>query len=143
VVGVQPRAAQDRHAEAVEHFHREIAFLQRVDHALRNRILIELHQRLGSAYLRLGHAAESAAALTLALEGFEARLRLGADEPFSRYYAACAYAVRGDMEPALAYLERAIRMRRRFTIARARIEPEFDALRGERRFQQLVGEPVR
>jgi len=136
-------ALQDRHAEAVEHFHREIAFLQRVDHALRNRILIELHQRLGSAYLRLGHAAEGAAALTLALEGFEARLRLGADEPFSRYYAACAYAVRGEMEPALAYLERAIRMRRRFTIARARIEPEFDGLRGERRFQQLVGEPVR
>jgi len=133
-------ALQGRHEEAVEHFQREIAFLQRVDHALRNRILIELHQRLGSAHLRLGHAAEGAASLALALEGFERRLRLGADEPFSRYYAACAYAVRGDVDPALAYLERAVRMRRRFTIARARIEPEFDGLRGERRFRELVGE---
>jgi tetratricopeptide (TPR) repeat protein len=133
-------ALQGRHEEAVEHFHSEIAFLQRVDHALRNRILIELRQRLGSAHLRLGRDAEGKAELALALEGFEGRLRLGADEPFSRYYAACAYAVRGDVDPALAYLERAIRMRRRFTVARARIEPEFDGLRGERRFRVLVGE---
>jgi superkiller protein 3 len=133
-------ALQGRHQQAIEHFQRELAFLERVDHALRNRILIELHQRLGSAHLRLGHAAEGAAALALALEGFERRLRLGADEPFSRYYAACAYAVRGDVDPALNYLERAIRLRRRFTIARARIEPEFDGLRGERRFRDLVGE---
>ena len=133
-------ALQGRHEEAIGHFHREIAFLHRVDHALRNRILIELHQRLGSAHLRLGHAAEGASELALALEGFEARLRLGADEPFSRYYAACAYAVRGDVDPALAYLERAVRMRRRFTVARARIEPEFDGLRAERRFRDLVGE---
>jgi TolB-like protein/tRNA A-37 threonylcarbamoyl transferase component Bud32/Tfp pilus assembly protein PilF len=135
-------ALQGRYEQAIEHFHREIAFLQRVDHALRNRILIELHQRLGSAHLRLGHAAEGAAALALALEGFQERLRLGADEPFSRYYAACAYAVRGDVDPALNYLERAIRLKRRFTIARARIEPEFDGLRGERRFRELVGDPV-
>jgi tetratricopeptide (TPR) repeat protein len=132
-------ALQGRHAEAIAHFHREIAFIERVDHALRNRILIELHQRLGSAHLRLGHAAEGAAFLALALEGFERRLRLGADEPFSRYYAACAYAVRGDVDPALSYLERAIRLKPRFTIARAKIEPEFDALHGERRFRDLVG----
>jgi tetratricopeptide (TPR) repeat protein len=133
-------ALRGRHDEAVEHFHREIGFLQRVDHALRNRILIELHQRLGAAYLRLGRKAEGASELALALEGFEGRLRLGADEPFSRYYAACAHAVRGEVEPALAHLERAIRMRRRFTVARARIEPEFDGLRDERRFRSLVGE---
>jgi len=133
-------ALQGRHEEAVDHFHRELTFLQRVEHALRSRILIELHQRLGSSYLRLGRRSEGEAALARALEGFEGRLRLGADEPFSRYYAACAHAVRGDVEPALAYLERAIRMRRRFTIARARIEPEFDGLRGERRFASLIGE---
>ena len=133
-------ALQGRHEEAIEHFYREIDFLQRVEHALRPRILIELHQRLGSAHLRLGHAAEAAASLTLALEGFERRLRLGADEPFSRYYAACAYAARGDADPALNHLERAIRLRRRFTIARARIEPEFDGLRGDRRFRELVGD---
>jgi non-specific serine/threonine protein kinase len=133
-------ALQGRHEDAIAHFNRELEFLRRVDHALRNRILIELHQRLGSAYLRLGRDVEGRAALDLALEGFAARLHLGADEPFSRYYAACAYAVRGDVDPALAHLERAVRLRRRFTVARARIEPEFDAIRAERRFRDLVGD---
>jgi TolB-like protein/tRNA A-37 threonylcarbamoyl transferase component Bud32/Tfp pilus assembly protein PilF len=133
-------ALQGRHEEALQHFQHELSFLERVDHALRNRILIELHQRMGSANLRLGRAAEGRAELDLALEGFARRLHLGADEPFSRYYAACAYAVRGDVEPALTHLERAVRLRRRFTVARAKIEPEFDGLRGERRFRDLVGD---
>jgi tetratricopeptide (TPR) repeat protein len=133
-------ALRGRHEQAIEYFRRELAFLQRIDHALRNRILIELHQRLGSAYLRLGDGASGRAELDLALEGFAQRLHLGADEPFSRYYAACAYAVRGEVDPALTHLERAARLRRRFTVARARIEPEFDALRGERRFRDLLGD---
>jgi eukaryotic-like serine/threonine-protein kinase len=133
-------ALRGRHEQAIEYFRRELGFLQRVDHALRNRILIELHQRLGSAYIRLGDTVAGRAELDRALDGFAQRLHLGADEPFSRYYAACAHAVRGDVDPALTHLERAARLRRRFTIARARIEPEFDAIRGERRFKDLVGE---
>jgi TolB-like protein/Flp pilus assembly protein TadD/predicted Ser/Thr protein kinase len=130
---------QGRHAEALEQFGRELAFLQRVDHALRNRTIIELSMRKGAAHLRLGEAAEARQALTVALDGFEERIRLGSDEPFTRYYAACAYALRGEHPEALACLEKAAAMRRRFTIERARIEPELTGLRGEARFQELVG----
>ena len=65
--------------------------------------------------------------------------RLGADDPFTRYYAAAIHAMRGDAEPALAFLERALSNQRAFTAARARIEPEFDRLRDDPRFQRLLG----
>lgn len=133
-------ALQGRLPEAVEHFQGELAFLQSVDHALRSRIFIELHLRLGSAQLRLGRQDRADAALVTALEAFERRVRMGADEPFTRYYAACVYALRGDVEAALGSLEKAARMRRLFTIERARLEPEFESLRAEARFRELIGE---
>ena len=76
--------------------------------------------------------------LDVALEGFDRRVRLGADEPFTRYYAAAAHALKGDSDTAIVFLERAAMERRAFTIERARIEPEFDSLRGESRFQKLL-----
>jgi TolB-like protein/tRNA A-37 threonylcarbamoyl transferase component Bud32/Tfp pilus assembly protein PilF len=131
-------ALQGRHADAIAHFQREIDFLARTEHALRNRILVELNARLGAAYLQLGDVHKAHAVFNVALEGFERRVRLGADDPFTRYYAAAVHALRGDAEPALAFLERAITEKRAFTIARARIEPEFDGLRSDPRFQRLV-----
>jgi tetratricopeptide (TPR) repeat protein len=135
-------ALQGRHEEAIDHFLHEIDYLARVDHALRHRILVELNVRLGAAYQQLGHARKAHAALDVALEGFDRRVRLGADEPFTRYYAAAAHALRGDVETALAFLERAARERRAFTLARARIEPEFAAIRGDERFARLVADGV-
>jgi adenylate cyclase len=132
------RALQGRHAEAVQEFLREQDFVARVDHALRARIAIELHQRLGAAYLGLGDTARAEAAFATALAGWEERLRMGADEPFTRYYAACVYALQGQTEPALANLEKAARTRRAFVVERARIEPEFEGLRGESRFRALI-----
>ena len=133
-------ALRGRDAEAVEQFQRELAFLQRVDHALRTRITIELHLRLGASQRRLGLAEPARAALETARTAFEARLRLGADEPFTRYYAACAYALLGQREQALTCLETAARGRRVYTVARARIEPELESLRDEPRFRTLVEE---
>jgi tetratricopeptide (TPR) repeat protein len=130
-------ALQGRDAEAVEQFQRELAFLQRVDHALRSRIKIELHLRLGGAHGRLGEAEPARAALETARTAFEARLRLGADDPFTRYYAACIYAQLGMTDEALTSLERAAAGRRALTIARARNEPELERLRGEARFEAL------
>ena len=46
--------------------------------------------------------------------------------------------MRGDAEPALAYLERALARQPAFTAARAAIEPEFESLRGDPRFQRLL-----
>jgi serine/threonine protein kinase/tetratricopeptide (TPR) repeat protein len=131
-------ALQDRHDEARAFFEREVDFLMRTDHPLRRRILVELNARLGAAYLRLGDAHKAQAVLEIALEGFERRVRLGADDPFTRYYAAAAHALRGDAEAALALLERALVEQPAFTAARARIEPEFDGLRSDGRFQRLV-----
>ena len=132
-------ALQGRHQEALDHLHRELGFLRQMDHALRNRTTIELHQRIGSAYLALGAREEARAAFALALSLFEERLRLGADDPFTRFYVAGIHALRGEPEQALSSLTRAVRMRRRFTVARARIEPEFTALHADSRFQDLVG----
>jgi len=131
-------ALQGRHREAVHEFRREQEFVARVDHALRGRISIELNQRLGAAYLKLGEAGKAETAFATALAAWEERLRMGADEPFTRYYAACVYALQGETEPALANLEKAARARRTFVVERARIEPEFEGLRGESRFQALI-----
>src|SRR5262249_7047209 len=67
-----------RHGEAVEHFQQELAFLQRVEHALRGRIAIELHMRLGGAQLAQGHREAADAELATALEAFERRVGMGA-----------------------------------------------------------------
>jgi serine/threonine-protein kinase len=131
-------ALQGRHDEAIEYFQREIDFLVRTEHALRQRILVELNARLGAAYLRLGAVAKARAVFDVALASFERRVRLGADDPFTRYYAAAVHALGGDTERALAFLERALSQQRAFTAARAAIEPEFDPLRDDPRFQQLI-----
>ncbi len=132
-------ALQGRPAEALEHFERELAFLQRVDHALRGRILIELYLRLGSARLGLGQAERAEAAFALALDAYRQRLRLGADDPFTRYYAACVHARRGEAGAALEALEQSARQAKAFTVERARIEPELEGLAHEPRFRALVG----
>jgi serine/threonine protein kinase/tetratricopeptide (TPR) repeat protein len=131
-------ALQERHADAVADYERELAFLQRVDHALRNRISIELHMRLGAAHRRLGNVGRAAQELATAREAFEQRLRLGADEEFTRYYAACIYALEGEADLALGCLEKAAKQRRLFTVMRARIEPELESLKGNARFEVLI-----
>jgi serine/threonine protein kinase len=81
---------------------------------------------------------DGAAGLEAAVQGFERRLAIGADEPYSRYYEAVALALLGETERALDALEKAARMRRSYTIERARIDPDFESLRGEPRFQELT-----
>ena len=131
-------ALQGRHEQAIAYFDQEIDFLVRTEHALRSRILVELNARLGAAYLQIGEARKAKAVFDVALESFDRRVRLGADDAFTRYYAAGIHALRGDTEPALAFLERALAQHRAFNAARARIEPEFDPIRGDARFQRLV-----
>jgi tetratricopeptide (TPR) repeat protein len=131
-------ALQGRHSDAVDFFQREIDFLVRTEHPLRHRILVELNARLGAAYLQLGDAQRANGVFDVALASFERRLRLGADDPFTRYYSAAIHALRGDAEPALAFLERAMARQPAFTAARATIEPEFASLRDDPRFQRVV-----
>ena len=134
-------ALQGRHEEALEHLERERRFLeQRAITRCATGSTIELHQRIGAAHLRPGGAAEARAAFQVALSLFEERLRLGADDPFTRFYVAGIHALRGEPEQALSSLGRAVRGRRRFNVARARIEPEFASLREDSRFKELVTE---
>jgi tetratricopeptide (TPR) repeat protein len=131
-------ALQDRHGEALEEYARELEFVRSVEHALRSRIFIELHQRIGEAHLRRGEAVAGRAALDLAIEAYERRMRTGADDPMTPYYAAGAHALRGDPGPALDCLERAAARRPRLTAARAAIEPALESLREEPRFRALL-----
>jgi len=131
-------ALQGRAREARDAFDSEIAFLERIDHALRTRIRIELHARLGGAHLAMGDRDRAEAAFAAAIEAFARRLALGADEPFTRYYAASVHAQRGETDDALALLESAIAGSPAFMLARARIEPEWDSLRADPRFKRLL-----
>jgi serine/threonine-protein kinase len=132
-------ALQGRHAEALAEFEQEAEFVRTVDHALRGRIFIELQQRIGEAQLRLGEAALGRAALDLAIEAYERRLRSALDDAMSPYYVACAHALRGESEMALDCLERAAARRPRLTAARAAIEPALESLRDGARFRAIVG----
>jgi adenylate cyclase len=134
----QIRALQGRPAEALEAYEKELSFLRRVDHALKDRAIIELHTRIGSAHRALGHSEDARQALTLAVGAFEDRLRVGADEPFTRYYVAAAWALLGDAERALDVLEAAAAMRRVYVVERARIDPDFESLKSEPRFARLL-----
>jgi tetratricopeptide (TPR) repeat protein len=131
-------ALQGRHREAIDHFQHELEFLGMVDHGLRNRVVVELNMRLGGSFLALGQTRQAHVALGVAIEGFDRRVRLGAEEPFTRYYAAAAHALKGDADTAVAFLERAAADRRAFTLVRARFEPEFEAVRKDDRFQRLL-----
>ncbi len=86
----------------------------------------------------LGDEAGGRAALDLAVEAYERRVRSGAGDPATPYYAACAHALRGEVEPALAALEAAAASRPRLTAARAPLEPALEALRQEPRFRALI-----
>jgi tetratricopeptide (TPR) repeat protein len=131
-------ALQGDQPRAIELFERELDFLVRTEHPLRHRILVELNARLGAACQAIGDTTRAGVLFDAALDTFERRVRLGADDPFTRYYAAAVHALRGDAEPALAFLERAMTTARAFTASRAAIEPEFASLRDDPRFQRLV-----
>jgi TolB-like protein len=131
-------ALQGRHREALDEYAREAGVVRDTEHALRSRLFVELQQRIGEAHLRLGEAAPGRAALDLAIEAYERRTRTGADDPMTPYYGACAHALRGETEPALACLERTATRRPRLTAARAAIEPALESLRDEPRFRAIV-----
>jgi TolB-like protein/Flp pilus assembly protein TadD len=131
-------ALQNRAREAHDAVASEIVFLEKIDHALRSRIRIELYMRLGQSLLALGESARAGDAFEISIEAFAERLALGADEPFTRYYAAAVHALRGENDEAIDLLEKAAAGKRAFVVARARIEPEWDGLRGGDRFKRLI-----
>jgi eukaryotic-like serine/threonine-protein kinase len=90
-----------RHDEALHEYERELAFIGSGDHVLRERSLIELNVKVGAVYLAQGRPADAERHFSRALKSFETRVASGADDPFTRYYIACMYALRGDTDRAL------------------------------------------
>jgi len=131
-------ALQGRAQESHDAFASEIAFIDKIDHALRTRIRIELHMRLGASLISLGEPARAEAEFATGLDAFARRLALGADEPFTRYYAGAIHALRGENDEALDHLEKAVAGSPAFMVARARIEPEWNGLRSSERFARLI-----
>ncbi len=147
IVGAHTRLGQiealtGRHEEALEEFGREMEFLQKYGHALKERHFVEIEQRIGGSLLALGRKAAATEALETALDAFGRRLRMGADDPFTRYYAACASALLGRADEALAHLEKAMGRRPALTAARAAIEPDLAVLRGNPRFGKIFAQPA-
>ncbi|MFL6213291.1 MAG: protein kinase domain-containing protein [Blastocatellia bacterium] len=129
---------QARYDEALREYNYELKFLQSSDHALRQRGLIELDQKMGAAYLRLGQTEEAKRHFTSGIKRYEELRARGSADPFTHYYMANLYALAGDADQTLKYLHRAIAELRDVNVTRARIDPDFDSLRDDPRFQKLI-----
>jgi len=132
------RYRQGRYEEAVKEYQSELLFLTAADHALKVRSLIELHQKLGAAYLRLGQRQDAERHLALAIRSYEERVAQGVDDPQTKYYAAAAHALRGERDRAIAYLEQTYERLGALNRRRAAVDPDLDSVREELRARGLL-----
>ena len=129
---------QARYDEALREYNYELKFLQSSDHALRHRALIELDQKMGAAYLRKGMKEAAERHFASGIKRYEELQTRGAADPFTKYYMANLYALRGDADQALKFLADAIAKLPAVNRVRASIDPDFDRLRDDPRFQKLI-----
>ncbi len=94
---------QDYDASYAE-YRRELEYLNSSDHALRERTLIELHQKLSALHDARGDRDQAVRFGDLAIESLERRVAAGSDDPATRYYVAAVFARRGDVEQTLKHL---------------------------------------
>jgi tetratricopeptide (TPR) repeat protein len=120
-----------RYDEAIREYRRELEMLSVGDHLLRERTSIELQQKLGAAHRRLGDPSAAELHEAQAIELFDSRLKTGADEPFTRYYMAALYAMRGDAAATRLHLERPLKELPDFTRWRLPRDPDFDLVRAD------------
>jgi tetratricopeptide (TPR) repeat protein len=129
---------QGRYDDAIVEYRRELELLAVSDHLLRDRTSIELHQKLAAVYRRKGDVSTAESHEREAIDRFAARLAVGADEPFSRYYLATLHALRGDAEAARAHLELPLKDVGAFTRWRLARDPDFDGVRDHPLFRDLM-----
>jgi len=130
-----------QYERAVDEYRRELTFLSSTDHGLRERTLIELHQKLSAAYDALGDTEQSARFGQMAIDEFERRLTAGADDPATRYYVAAVYARRGDADNALKHLALPLARLPLFTPWRLHRDPDFDKVRNHPAFVERTVRP--
>lgn len=130
---------QGRYDEAIAEFERELAFVGSHDHALRERVTIEVQQKLSAAWWRKGDREKADHFFTRAVQGFNARVARGADDPFTKYYIASLHALREDVDAAVRLLADSMQALPALNRRRAILDPDFDPIRGNREFIAVMG----
>ncbi len=130
---------QGRYDEAIGEYEKERNYLAASDHALRDRTLIELDQKIGAAHLRKGNQPDADLHFDNAIKRFEEMLVKGAADPYTKYYIACLYALRGDTENALKYLGQSSAHLPALNAVRAASDPDFEGIKDDPRFKEIVG----
>ncbi len=127
-----------RFDDAIAECYREIVFLRSSNHGLKDRTNIEANQKLVSACVGQGNLEDAREAYEKLLKDFDVRLAENKDDPFTRYYVACACAQMGDRDKAIEHLRIAVEGRREFNVARARVEIDFESLHNDPEFRKLI-----
>jgi serine/threonine protein kinase/TolB-like protein/Tfp pilus assembly protein PilF len=130
---------QGKYDDAIAEFERELAFVGSHDHALRERVTIEVQQKLSAAWWRKGDREKADQFFKGAMEGFNARVARGADDPFTKYYIASLHALRDDVGTAVKLLGESMQALPALNRRRAVLDPDFDPIRGLREFIALMG----
>jgi hypothetical protein len=113
------------HAE----YRRELEFVTTGDHALRERMLIELQQKLSALHRARGDDEAAERFGDMAIDAHTRRVAGGADDPATRYYVAAVYAGRGDLAPTREHLALPLSRLPQFTRWRLPRDRDFDRVR--------------
>ena len=112
-------------------YRRELEYVTTGDHALRERTLIELHQKLSALHRARGDQEAATRFGDMAIEAHARRVAGGADDPATRYYVAAVYAGRGDVARTLEHLALPLGSLPQFTRWRLPRDPDFDPVRSQ------------
>jgi serine/threonine protein kinase/tetratricopeptide (TPR) repeat protein len=112
-------------------YRRELEYLTSSDHALRERTLIELHQKLSALQRARGDQEAADRFADMAIQSHKRRVAGGADDPATRYYMAALYAGRGDIEGTREHLALPLARLPEFTKWRVARDHEFDPVRAQ------------
>jgi serine/threonine protein kinase/tetratricopeptide (TPR) repeat protein len=127
-----------RFDEAIAEYRRELEFMSAGDHLLRDRTVIELHQKLAAAFYRKGQKADAQMHGQRAKQAFDNRVTMGADDPFTRYYMATLFAIKGDAETAASHLEKSFAALPALTAWRLVHDPDFATVRDHPALSKFV-----
>ena len=116
---------------AYTEYRRELEYLTTSDHALRERTLIELHQKLSALQHARGDKEAADRFADMAIQSHKRRIAGGADDPATRYYMAALFAGRGDIEGTREHLALPLKRLPEFTKWRVARDREFDPVRSQ------------
>ena len=76
----------------------------------------------------------------LAVRGFKDRVGMGVNDGSTTYYIASLHGLRGDADAAVKHLAKAVELLPALARVRAGIDPDFDPVREEAAFKELMAE---